>query len=177
MAKKALLLIGLILITSHSFSQTMRTEQRFGMNGYIGGPGGILGATADYFVSSSFNLETGIGTFVTTRTMYFGGVKYHLFGWDAEHLTPYIGIFYSTNWEIDAWYYPFGIHFMNYSGFTFAIEGARVVERQRVISDNPSFFWFGLKIGFHIPKWEEKDHSKYKRPKSTYKDENYEFHK
>lgn len=168
----------MFLITSYSFSQTMRTEQRFGMNGHLGGPSGILGASADYFISSSFNIEAGIGIgYITTGNMYFGGVKYHLFGWDAEHLTPYIGMFYSTNGAIDTWYYPFGIHFMNYSGFTFSIEGARIVERQRVISDDPSFFWLGLKIGFHISEWEKKDHSKYQRQKSTYHDENFEFHK
>jgi len=186
--KKLLFLLLFFSIAKQSLSQNPRKHMPIGINVHLGGPGFALGASIDAFIIPAINIEAGTGVHFFGLN-YFGGIKYHtesesnsnwsLFGGailiagkpdgDAGYVSSieqkYAGVVYL----------PVGIQYIADHGFTFGIEVAGVIDNNSVFHEYKDFYtWFGIKLGIHFSI---KDNlPKPKKRKSTYKDENFEYH-
>ena len=127
-----------------------RENRRFGIGIQLGGPTLIASVQADYFLSPTFNIETGMGW-----VGFYGGFKlfFRQTAW-----SPYIGAKISLlpelklfsgegGWEPSI-YAPFGIQYINREGFTFAFESALLITN--AISPVWGPFWMGVKLGYHF---------------------------
>jgi len=138
-----------------------RLNNRFGVNMIMLGPSLVLSGSLDYFITSSVNIEAGIGLFGA-----FGGMKYHFSGSkNTANWTPYLGLFYGANLdiEIDSYtnlYVPLGFQYTGNKGFIFAVELAGRFLLNDRYENNDSFFssdysdfipiWGAIKFGRHI---------------------------
>lgn len=125
-----------------------RIENPFGLSINLGGPTYAISFSADYYVSSTVNIEAGFGLLGL-----YGGVTYHFNGdQDEKKWTPYTGTLLTLvpeflgDDEYLGLYIPLGMQFLNDDGFTF---GAEVAGR---LSENPNnpYLWAALKIGYHF---------------------------
>ena len=138
-----------------------RLDNRFGVNINIGSPTIGFSVSFDCFITSSVNIEAGIGLFGA-----FGGMKYHFSGSkNTANWTPYLGLFYGANLslESDAYtnlYVPLGLQYTGNKGFVFAVEIAGIFVVKE-LNDYSSFFpnsseilispvWGAIKLGYHI---------------------------
>ena len=123
-----------------------RLNNRFGVNLNMGSPTILLSFSLDYFITSSVNIEAGIGLFGA-----FGGMKYHFSGSkNTANWTPYLGLFYAGNIgaELEPYtnlYIPLGLQYTGNNGFTFAVELAGRLE----FGDGFFPVWGAIKFGFH----------------------------
>ena len=123
-----------------------RLNNRFGVNIIMGGPSLVLSGSLDYFITSSVNIEAGIGLFGA-----FGGMKYHFSGSkNTANWTPYLGLFYGANLSLETdtytnLYVPLGLQYTGNKGFTFAVELAGRLE----FGDGFFPVWGAIKFGFH----------------------------
>ena len=122
-------------------------NNRFGVNINMGSPTILLSFSLDYFITSSINIEAGIGLFGA-----FGGMKYHFSGSkNTANWTPYLGLFYAGNIGADLepytnLYIPLGLQYTGNKGFTFAVELAGRLE----FGDGFSPVWGAIKMGYHF---------------------------
>ena len=138
-----------------------RLNNRFGVNIIMGGPSLVLSGSLDYFITSSVNIEAGIGLFGA-----FGGMKYHFSGSkNTANWTPYLGLFYGANLSLETdtytnLYVPLGLQYTGSKGFVFAVEIAGIFVVKE-LNDYSSFFpnsseilispvWGAIKLGYHI---------------------------
>ena len=136
-------------------------NNRFGVNINMGSPTLLLSASLDYFITSSVNIEAGIGLFGA-----FGGMKYHFSGSkNTANWTPYLGLFYGANLSLETdtytnLYVPLGLQYTGSKGFVFAVEIAGIFVVKE-LNDYSSFFpnsseilispvWGAIKLGYHI---------------------------
>ena len=118
----------------------------FGLNINMGSPTFLLSASLDYFITSSVNIEAGVGILGA-----FGGMKYHFLGSkNTANWTPYLGLFYSVNTDTyDVYpnlYIPLGLQYTGNKGFTFAVELAGIV----ALVDESIPIWGAIKMGHHF---------------------------
>ena len=138
-----------------------RLNNRLGVGINIGSPTILLSFSLDYFITSSVNIEAGIGLFGA-----FGGMKYHFSGSkNTANWTPYLGLFYAYNLSIfknTNLYVPLGLQYTSNEGFTFGVE---LAGRFLITSPNNSFslfdktydysdyivpLWGAIKFGYHF---------------------------
>ena len=140
-----------------------RLNNRLGVGINIGSPTILLSFSLDYFITSSINIEAGIGLFGA-----FGGMKYHFSGSkNTANWTPYLGLFYAYNLSIfnnknTNLYVPLGLQYTSNEGFTFGVE---LAGRFLITSPNNSFslfdktydysdyifpLWGAIKFGYHF---------------------------
>ncbi len=108
--------------------ETVRDEHSIGIS-LVGGGVCFGGLSLDVFLNNTFNIELcgGWG--------FGGGVKYHWNGADpACRWSPYIGAYAalvpdmilfgndSEDWGTSI-YFPLGVHYISWSGFSFSIDG------------------------------------------------------
>ena len=184
---KSIAVFILLIISNFSFSQASRSETPIGFNLNIGGSSGLLGGSLDAFVSPSINIEVGIGHAIVSPSV-FGGVKYHSDGVSDENFSLYTGIIvvvvsemykpsriHTRSTGIPLLYVPIGFHSISDNGFTFGFELAGAYDKSGDFFKHHFFGWAGIKIGFHFGF---KDNlPKPAKQKSTYRDENYEYHR
>jgi len=184
--KKILLLLLLFTLTKYGISQNPRKEFPVGINGYLGGPGGIFGISIDAFVIPAINLEAGMGLSFDGKN-YFGGVKYHTEAESNSNWSLFSGIIMTVApYDDDSnpckiktkygglAYLPVGIQYISDRGFTFGFEFAGIIDKNLAIFDNHLMPWFGIKLGIHFSL--KDDLPKPEKRKSTYRDESFEYH-
>lgn len=141
--------------TSHEDSiinTNPRLDNQFGINFNFGGPSIVGSVSFDYFITSSINIEAGIG-----YIGFFGGIKYHLGGQKVNrHWTPYLGLFAVRIPEIEGvhrvdarsgLYMPLGIQYMSNIGITIGAEVARIAIESIA---NDTKYWGAVKLGYHF---------------------------
>lgn len=153
MILSCLLAFSLALVGSDNLEnqsgETVRDHHPIGISLVAGGVC-IGGLSLDVFLSNSFNIELcgGWG--------FGGGLKYHWNGADtACKWSPYIGAFAGAapvidffDSDTDDWstslYFPIGVHYISWSGFSFCIDGGYL---NLYGSSHP---WGSLKLGWHF---------------------------
>jgi hypothetical protein len=133
-------------------STNPRLANRFGINFNFGGPSIVGSVSFDYFITSSFNIEAGVG-----YIGFFGGIKYHLGGQKVNrHWTPYLGLYavripeLTGSFKVDArsgLYMPLGIQYMSNIGITLGAEVARIAIESIA---NDTKYWGAVKLGYHF---------------------------
>lgn len=127
-----------------------RLYKPFGINIYILGPTMVSSLSVDYFLTSSLNVEAGVGLIGT-----FGGLKYYFDGANKDkNWTPYLGVYLARDMVGSIWgggdfknsiYTPLGIQFQKKKGRTFSAEIAYT-------NIGVLHVWGGLKIGYRFYK-------------------------
>jgi len=122
----------------------------FGINIYILGPTMVSSLSVDYSLTSSLNVEAGVGLIGT-----FGGLKYYFDGANKDkNWTPYLGVYLARDMVGSIWngggfknsiYTPLGIQFQKKKGRTFGAEIAYT-------SLGAFHVWGALKIGYRFIK-------------------------
>ena len=127
-------------------------NNRFGVNLNMGSPTILLSFSLDYFITSSINIEAGIGLFGA-----FGGMKYHFSGSkNTANWTPYLGLFYAYNLSIfNNLYVPLGLQYTSNEGFTFGVElaGRFLITYANNSYSSLDYFvplWGAIKMGYHF---------------------------
>ena len=133
-------------------STNPRVTNPFGVNLNIGGPSILLSFSLDYFITSSLNIEAGVGLIGT-----FAGIKYHLNGHKVDkNWTPYLGLyavripeitFFSTTPARNGLYIPLGIQYISNEGYTLGVEAAGITIKD--IADGTNI-WGAIKLGYHF---------------------------
>ena len=125
-----------------------RIENPFGLSLNLGGPTYVFSFSADYYVTSTVNIEAGFGLWG-----FYGGVTYHFNGdHDEKKWTPYTGglLFFIPEFLGDdpylGLYVPLGMQYLNDGGFTFSAEVAGRFSEQT----NNLTSWAALKVGYHF---------------------------
>ena len=133
-----------------------RLNNRLGVGINIGSPTILLSFSLDYFITSSVNIEAGIGLFGA-----FGGMKYHFSGSkNTANWTPYLGLFYAYNLSIfnnknTNLYVPLGLQYTSNEGFTFGVElaGRFLITYANNSYSSLDYFvplWGAIKMGYHF---------------------------
>ncbi|MFT6718632.1 MAG: hypothetical protein ACJAY8_001028 [Sphingobacteriales bacterium] len=129
-----------------------RWANRFGVNFNVGGPSIVGSISFDYFITSSINVEAGVG-----YIGFFSGIKYHLEGKKVDrHWTPYVGLYavripeLRGDFKLDGrngLYMPLGVQYMSNFGITIGAEFARIAIESIA---NDTKYWGALKVGYHF---------------------------
>lgn len=164
---KRILAAAFILMSSISFSTIVeidtsenkiktklnrRAKYPAGINLYIAGPSGIVGASFDYFIVPKFSIEVGAGIRNSEPDFgYFLGGRYHFFGNTITNITPYLGVF--SGFEIKDndiknfnLYVPIGIQRIKKNHFSWSVE----VAYQRNSYGFTQNIYGGGKIGYRF---------------------------
>jgi len=124
-----------------------RLSKPFGININILGQTIVSSVSVDYFLTSSLNVEAGVGLIGS-----FGGLKYHFNRANNDkNWTPYLGVYlarvlYGSIWNggfKNSLYTPLGIQFQKKKGRTFGAEIAYT-------NLGALHVWGGLKIGYRL---------------------------
>jgi hypothetical protein len=108
----------------------LRSERPIGVTMSAFGPGGMISASMDGFLTPKFALEGGAGIRNEQGEInYFLGGRYHLLGGTFLKMTPYVGAytaFHNNGRDVQnhSLYIPFGIHKIKKSGFNWSAEVA-----------------------------------------------------
>jgi len=123
-----LVLVGSDDLENQSVKSTVRDDHPIGIS-VVGGGVCFGGLSLDVFLSNSFNIELSGGW------GFGGGLKYHWNGTDPScKWSPYVGAYAAAIPEIiifssesEDWgtsiYFPIGVHYISWSGFSFSIDG------------------------------------------------------
>lgn len=131
-----------------------RAKYPLGINFTILGPSGLLGASADFFITPKVNFELGLGlnNDKAVNPNYFAGLKYHILGNSISNTTLYFGGYIKNNFEnptgglIQELYLPIGLQRIKKNKFAWNIELAYKYN----VEEAKSIVWGALKLSYRF---------------------------
>lgn len=151
--RKIIIILTFLVSNNLLAQENLRQTNPFGVNLNIGGPSLLLSGSCDYFITSSLNIEAGLG-----MIGLFGGIKYHFnrnkydknrssyMGLYTVHVPELKGLWGGIN-SASGLYIPLGTHYIGKKGFTYGVEVAGIIFNDFGGKIN---VWGAIKLGYHF---------------------------